>query len=401
LNQRFLLSALVLLAFMAGISSASAVGDGNGVPPLPDNAVNLTMQQNPSDPEQIIVNVSYSDELQNVSQDIAVDAMLEILEGDNITGANIKWYYTGVLNGSYANYTVPADAKPVWLSSFEGAPVPQGQAKLYMEDGQKYTWLFVVENARGKVFKIRANSTAIRMVDNKPEVVKVLASEELTVDLQPHFSLSDLKVEPVSGSAPLTVMVRVNVTNTGVADDYTAELKINGEVKNTTTLVNLATGETREVIFTYELPAGLYNVTVDDLTPVSVTSIPAAPSASPASGTYLNNVTVTLTGPEGSTIYYTTDGSTPTVSSNKYTAPIVLSRSATLKFIAVANSTSSAVSSAKYTVLKPATLTYYVKVKVKKWYKKWYKYRGKWRYKWRYYWTYRYVKRTSTYWQMT
>ncbi len=400
MNQRFLLSALVLLAFMAGISSASAGGDGNGVPPLPDNAVNLTMQQNLSDPEQIIVNVSYSDELQDVPQDIAVDAMLEILEGD-ITGANIKWYYTGVLNGSYANYTVLADVKQVWLSSFEGAPVPQGQAKLYMEDGQKYTWLFVVENARGKVFKIRANSTAIRMVDNKPEVVKVLASEELTVDLQPHFSLSDLKVEPVSGSAPLTVMVRVNVTNTGVADDYTAELKINGEVKNTTTLVNLATGETREVIFTYELPAGLYNVTVDDLTPVSVTSIPAAPSASPASGTYLNNVTVTLTGPEGSTIYYTTDGSTPTVSSNKYTAPIVLSRSATLKFVAVANSASSAVSSAKYTVLKPATLTYYVKVKVKKWYKKWYKYRGKWRYKWRYYWTYRYVKRTSTYWQMT
>ncbi|SCM57972.1 putative protein {ECO:0000313/EMBL:BAM70137,1} [Methanothermobacter wolfeii] len=401
MNQRFLLSALVLLAFMAGISSASAVGDGNGVPPLPDNAVNLTMQQNLSDPEQIIVNVSYSDELQDVPQDIAVDAMLEILEGD-ITGANIKWYYTDdLLNGPYANYTVPADVKQAWLSSFEGAPVPQGQAKLYNEDGRKYTWLFVVENARGKVFKIRANSTAIRMVDDNLEVVKVLASEELTVDLQPHFSLSDLKVEPVSGSAPLTVMVRVNVTNTGVADDYTAELKINGEVKNTTTLVNLATGETREVIFTYELPAGLYNVTVDDLTPVSVTSIPAAPSASPASGTYLNNVTVTLTGPEGSTIYYTTDGSTPTVSSNKYTAPIVLSRSATLKFIAVANSASSAVSSVEYTVLKPATLTYYVKVKVKKWYKKWYRYMGKWRYKWRYYWTYRYVKRTSTYWQMT
>ncbi|NLM02733.1 MAG: hypothetical protein GX212_05155, partial [Methanothermobacter wolfeii] len=91
---------------MAGISSASAVGDGNGVPPLPDNAVNLTMQQNLSDPEQIIVNVSYSDELQDVPQDIAVDAMLEILEGD-ITGANIKWYYTDdLLNGPYANYTV-------------------------------------------------------------------------------------------------------------------------------------------------------------------------------------------------------------------------------------------------------------------------------------------------------
>jgi len=400
LNKRFLLSALVLLAFMAGISSASAVGDGNGVPPLPDNAVNLTMQQNPSDPEQIIVNVSYSDELQNVSQDIAVDAMLEILEGD-ITGANIKWYYTDdLLNGSYANYTVPEGVTSVWLSSFEGAPVPQGQAKLYMEDGRNYTWLFVIENARGKVFKIRANSTAFQMGENGPEDLTVLASEELTVDLQPHFSLSNLTVNPTSGAAPLTVTVSANITNTGVAGEYIAELKINGELKDTKT-VNLATGETEEVTFTYELPAGLYSVTVGDLAPVSVTSIPAAPSASPASGTYLNNVTVTLTGPEGSTIYYTTDGSTPTVSSNKYTAPIVLSRSATLKFIAVANSASSAVSSAKYTVLKPATLTYYVKVKVKKWYKKWYKYRGKWRYKWRYYWTYRYVKRTSTYWQIT
>ena len=62
-------------------------------------------------------------------QDIAVDAMLEILEGD-ITGANIKWYYTDdLLNGPYANYTVLADVKQVWLSYFEGAPVPQGQAK--------------------------------------------------------------------------------------------------------------------------------------------------------------------------------------------------------------------------------------------------------------------------------
>ncbi len=401
MNRRLLLSALVLLAFMAGISSASAVDDNNAQQAnvIPDNAVNLTMQQNASDPEQIIVNVTYSDELQDVPQDIAVDAMLELLEGD-ITDANIKWYYTGDLNGPYANYTVPEGVTSVWLSSFEGAPVAQGQAKLYMEDDKKYTWLFVIENARGKVFKIRANSTAFQMGENGPENLTVLASEELTVDLRPHFSLSDLTVNPTSGAAPLTVTVSANITNTGVEDDYIAELKINGEVKDTKT-VNLATGETEEVTFTYELPAGLYSVTVGDLAPVSVTSIPAAPSASPASGTYLNNVTVTLTGPEGSTIYYTTDGSTPTVSSNKYTAPIVLSRSAKLKFIAVANGASSAVSSAEYTVLKPATLTYYVKVKVKKWYKKWYRYRGKWRYKWRYYWTYRYVKRTSTYWQMT
>jgi hypothetical protein len=139
---------------------------------------------------------------------------------------------------------------------------------------------------------------------------------------------------------------------------------------------------------------------VGDLTPVTVTSTPAAPSASPASGIYRNNVTVTITGPANSTIYYTTDGSTPTVNSTKYTAPILLSKSTALKFMAVVNGASSAISSANYTIMKPVTLTYYVKVKVKKWYRKWYRYHGKWRYKWRYYWTYRYVKKTSSYWQV-
>ena len=391
-DKHIVLPLLVLLAFAAGISSASAAD-------IPSNAVNLTMQQNASDPAQIIVDVNYSNDLQDVDPTVAVDAKLELLEG-NITDATIKWYYTGDLSGPSADYTVPEGVQEVWLSSFTGAPVPQGAAKLFMEDGNSYRWLFVVENANGKVFRVRASSVAFQLnstggIENET----VLNSTNLTVDLQPHFSLANLTVNPLSGSAPLTVNVTVNVTNTGVAGDYTAELKVNGEVKDTKT-VTLATGETREVTFTYELPAGLHSVTVGDLTPAAVTSTPAAPSASPASGIYLKNVTVTLTGPANSTIYYTTNGSTPTVNSTKYTAPLVLSKSTVLKFIAVVNGASSAVSSASYTIMKPVTLTYYVKVKVKKWYKKWYRYYGKWRYKWRYYWTYRYVKKTSTYWQI-
>ncbi|MDI9619098.1 MAG: chitobiase/beta-hexosaminidase C-terminal domain-containing protein [Methanothermobacter sp.] len=387
-----MLSLMLLFAIAAGISGASAAE-------IPQNAVNLTMQQNASDPTQIIVDVNYSDDLQDVDQTIAVDAKLELLSG-NITGSEIKWYYTGDLNGPFANYTVPEGVNVVWLSSFTNAPVPQGQAKLYMEDGKSYRWLFVIENAKGKVFTVRANSTAFQMGPDGPENETVLNSTQLTVDLQPHFTLENLTVTPVAGSAPLDITVTVKITNTGVEDDFTAELRINGDVKDTET-VNVSTGETVTVTFTYTLPAGLYNVTVNDLAPVSVTSTPSVPTASPAPGIYRNNVTVTLAGPEGSVIYYTLNGSNPTVNSTRYTAPILLTKSATLKFIAVVNGASSAVSSASYTVMKPVTLSYYVKVKVKKWYRKWYRYMGKWRYSWRYYWTYRYVKRTSSYWQIT
>ncbi|NLU04526.1 MAG: hypothetical protein GXW97_06275, partial [Methanothermobacter sp.] len=117
-----------------------------------------------------------------------------------------------------------------------------------MEDGNSYRWLFVVENANGKVFRVRASSVAFQLNpdNNQMENETVLNSTDLTVDLQPHFSLANLTVNPLSGSAPLTVNVTVNVTNTGVAGDYTAELKVNGEVKDSQK-VTLATGETREV----------------------------------------------------------------------------------------------------------------------------------------------------------
>ena len=49
------------------------------------------------------------------------------------------------------------------------------------------------------------------------------------------------------------------------------------------------------------------------------------------SGTYATPQTVTITGPVGSTLYYTTDGSTPTTSSFLYSGPITINNTVTLK----------------------------------------------------------------------
>lgn len=81
-------------------------------------------------------------------------------------------------------------------------------------------------------------------------------------------------------------------------------------------------------------------------------------SASPAGGSYSSAQTVTLTAsPSGSTIYYTTDGSTPTTSSAKYSGPLTISQTTTLKYFAVdASGHSSAVHTDVYTITNPGPI---------------------------------------------
>ena len=84
-------------------------------------------------------------------------------------------------------------------------------------------------------------------------------------------------------------------------------------------------------------------------TAVSTPQTPA-PTFSPATGTYTSAQSVSLSDP-GATIYYTTDGSTPTTSSTVYGAPITVAGNTTVQAIAVTpGSTPSAVASATYVI---------------------------------------------------
>ena len=83
----------------------------------------------------------------------------------------------------------------------------------------------------------------------------------------------------------------------------------------------------------------------------SSTTMVAAPTFSPAGGTYTTAQNVTLAcATSGAAIYYTTDGTTPSASSTQYQGAITISTTTTLKAIAIKDGISSEVAEAVYTI---------------------------------------------------
>ncbi len=83
----------------------------------------------------------------------------------------------------------------------------------------------------------------------------------------------------------------------------------------------------------------------------NASSTAMTPAFSPGSGTYSSSQSVSLSdATPGATIYYTTDGSTPTASSSAYSTPITVSATTTINAIAIAPGyANSPVASATYT----------------------------------------------------
>ena len=105
--------------------------------------------------------------------------------------------------------------------------------------------------------------------------------------------------------------------------------------------------------------AGSSSVYIYSVTVTTGGSSVATPTFSPAAGTYTSAQSVTIScATAGSTIYYTTDGTTPTSSSTVYSSAVSISSSCTLKAIAKKGSDYSSVASASYTINLPYTVSF-------------------------------------------
>jgi hypothetical protein len=150
----------------------------------------------------------------------------------------------------------------------------------------------------------------------------------------------------ISSTPGATIYYTTNgTTPTTSSTPYTGPISVTSS--ETINAVATASGYTTSAVgsATYTISAG---------TPAAAT-----PTFSPAGGTYTSQQTVTISSTPGATIYYTTNGATPTTSSTPYTGPITVSSSETINAIATASGyMTSAVGTATYTINTGTTGSY-------------------------------------------
>ena len=162
---------------------------------------------------------------------------------------------------------------------------------------------------------------------------------------------------PAGGTYAAAQSVSISDSTTGASIYYT--LDGSAPTTSSTKYTAAVTVSATETVSAIAVATGDNNSPVTSAVYTILPPPAAAPTFSPAAGAYNSIQTVSLAdATAGSVIYYTTDGSAPTVNSAKYAAPLTISATTTVNAIAVATGFSnSAVASATYTITLPAAAT--------------------------------------------
>jgi hypothetical protein len=156
-------------------------------------------------------------------------------------------------------------------------------------------------------------------------------------------------LSPAGGTYSSAQSVTISTTTPGATIYYTT----NGTTPTTSSSVysapiTISSSETLEAI---AVETG-YTTSAAVTAAYTMAPVLPAPTFLPAAGTYTTSQSVTTSdATAGTTIYYTTNGTTPTTASSLYSGPITVSSSETLEAIAVKTSyTTSAAAAAAYTI---------------------------------------------------
>ena len=279
-------------------------------------------------------------------------------------GENSKWLYTTNTNNGVR---IGDDANKVWTLNITDPDQPNyhgfknNSFGRYLgvysnQDWRTYNTIHNnIKNTQIELFEYNDNSAPVL----NPELIvstTSLAGFHYTYEAGPSQSKtftvsgSDLSTD-VTVTAPTHYELSIS-RNNGYFDNVSLS-PVNGTLAETTLHVRLKA----------DLEVGSYldtlTVTCDSLShsvalsgSVGEQPTVAAPTFSPAAGSFITAQTVSMSCETDSvTIYYTTDGTEPTSSSNEYSEPITVSSTTTIKAIAVKPGyQNSSVTEATYTI---------------------------------------------------
>jgi len=183
------------------------------------------------------------------------------------------------------------------------------------------------------------------------ETLKAIATKASFVSsevVSATYSITSVTATPVINTATGSYTSAQSVTISDATPGATIYYTTNGTTPTTSSAVysGAITVGTTQTIEAVAVAIGYAKSGVAAVT-LTITLPAGTPTFSPAGGTYSTAQVVTISDiVPGATIYYTTNGSTPTTGSTVYTGPITVKASATLKAIA-AISSSAALSTVK------------------------------------------------------
>jgi hypothetical protein len=227
----------------------------------------------------------------------------------------------------------------------------------------------ITDATPGSVIYYSTNKTAPTTSSPKYTAPIALPSTQTiaAVAIAPGYSLSSsasatYTITPPAAAPAFTVAAGtyISAQTVGIADATPGAIiyyTTNGSAPTTSSLqyTGPLTIASTETVTAIAIAAG-YSQSGTVSATYTITPPAAAPTLTPAAGTYLSTQTVRIADiTPGASIYYTTNGAPPTSSSTPYTGPITVPTSETVNAVAIAAGYSlSAAAAATYTIAPPA-----------------------------------------------
>ena len=282
-------------------------------------------------------------------------------------------YVTGQ---QYCPWDLPAPVNPVGTCSTEGPPVDPNviiEAFIYevAADGSAFTFASPYGGGGEYGYGIAVDPTGNVYVAGQTKYATafptVNALDKTAEGIQEGFVLKiDMAASAPAAATPVISPSTGSYTTSQTVSisDTTPNATIYYTMNGTTPTISSAqytgtfTVSSTETVEAIAFATG-YSTSAVATEVITIGTPAATPVIAPAAGTYTSAQTVTISDTtDGATIYYTTNGATPTASSTVYSGPITVPRRRSSKpLLRPAATSNSAVASAAYTINIPVAAT--------------------------------------------